>query len=381
MKKIPKFTVLVFLTALGGMALIMDGCLESGSEIEEKTAIVRPVKAIQLSPPKSVRAMVFPATAKAAREVKSSFRVGGPLVLLDAETGQKVEKGRLLARIDPRDFTIAIKTLEARLASSRAKLEEAALQYKRYTNLHAQGAVAKAKYDSSKAAFRMLTAQVEADTQSLKDAKNALIDTRLKAPFTGYVHQKFVENRETVAAGQPIVTLVDLSVLEVEFGLPEDLVNQVSQFQTYAVQFDAIAGKKFAATLKEVGKKPDPTSRVYPMTLVLEKAAAATVRPGMAARVRIRVAVGDEPGRFIVPVPALFKRRCDAFWVWVFDPDTGVVKSQSVIAGKLTPEGVEITGSLASGQWIVIAGVHHLQEGQKVRLLQRLSETNVGGML
>jgi RND family efflux transporter MFP subunit len=381
MKKTPKFSTPVSLAAVGLMVLSIGGCLDAQGEIVEKPAITRPVKAIQLPTPKNAHTLAFPATAKAAREMNCSFRVGGTLVRLNAETGQKVVKNQLIARVDSRDFKIAIKTLEARLAASRAKLEEASLQYKRFTSLFAQDAAAKAKYDSVKAAFLMLKAQVEADSESLKDAKNALTDTRLKAPFTGYVHRKFVENHETVAVGQPIVSLVDLSSMEVELGLPEKLVNRVSEFQTYTVLFDAIAGKEFTATLKEVGKKPDPASRSYPMTLMLDKDAVAMVRPGMAAKVRLRVAAGDEPSPFVVPVQALFNRGGKTSLVWIFDPESGVVRQQTVSAGNLTPEGVEITGKLKPGKWIVTAGVHHLQDGQKVRLLKKPTETNAGGML
>jgi RND family efflux transporter MFP subunit len=369
------------LAAVGLMALTMCGCLEAPAEKVKKPTIIRPVKAIQLAPTKIAHRVVFPATAKAAREVNCSFRVGGPLVHLNAETGQKVKKGQLIASIDPRDFTIAIKTLEARLAASQAKLEEATLLYERYANLFAQDAAAKAAYDSARAVFQTLTAQVKADTENLKDANNALTDTRLKAPFTGYVYRKFVENHETVAMGQPIVSLVDLSAMEVELGLPEKYVNRISEFETYTVLVDAIPGKQFTASLKEVGKKPDSTSSTYPLTLILEKTAGDVVRPGMAANVRIGISARDETERFVVPVQALFNHGGKRSLVWVFDSENSVVRQQAVFVRNLAAEGVEITGELTPGQWIVTAGVHHLQDGQKVRLLINPSETNLGEML
>jgi multidrug efflux pump subunit AcrA (membrane-fusion protein) len=82
-----------------------------------------------------------------------------------------------------------------------------------------------------------------------------------------------------------------------------------------------------------------------------------------------------------VPVQALFNHGGKTSLVWVFDTQNGVVRQQTVSVGNLTAEGVEITGELTPGQWIVTAGVHHLQEGQKVRILKKPSETNVGGML
>jgi RND family efflux transporter MFP subunit len=328
------------------------------------------------------RALVFPATAKSPQEVRLSFRVGGPLIGLNAENGQKVVKGQMIARIDPRDFEIAIKTLEAKLAASKAHLEEATLEYNRYANLFKHNAAAKAKYDNTRAAFQMAEAQVKADTESLANAENDLIDTRLIAPFTGYVNHKLVENHEIVTPGQPIISLVDLKTIEVALGLPEDLVGRLPDFESYQVAFEAVPGSEFAATLKEVGKTPDATSRAYPLTLILERAANTLVRPGMAAQVRINVSADARERRFKVPVQALFNPGGDKSSVWIFDAQTQTVRPQEVWVEKLNrQQGVEVSGDLTPGQWVVTAGVHHLQPGQKVRLLKKPPKTNVGAML
>lgn len=369
------------LAIVGLMAGIMSGCADSRAHTDRAPKAMRPVKAIQLTRIVGDHALVFPATAKSPQEVRLSFRVGGPLIGLNAENGQKVVKGQRIAHIDPRDFEIAIKTLEAKLAASKAHLEEATLQHSRYANLLKRDAAAKAKYDNTKAVFRIAKARVEADIESLIDAKNDLIDTRLTAPFTGYVNDKFVENREIVTSGQPIISLVDLKTIEVVLGLPEDLVGRLSDFKSYQVAFEAVPGSEFAATLKELGKTPDPTSRAYPLTLILERAANTLVRPGMAAQVRINVSADAGKDRFAIPVQALFNPGGGTSSVWIFDAQTQTVRPQQVRVEKLRRQGVEISGDLAPGQWVVTAGVHHLQPGQKVRLLQKPSETNVGAML
>jgi RND family efflux transporter MFP subunit len=366
---------------VGLIAGIMGGCVDSGAHTDIAPKAVRPVKAIRLSHIAGDHALVFPATAQSPQEVRLSFRVGGPLIGLNAENGQKVLKGQMIARIDPRDFEIAINTLEAKLASSKAHLEEATLQYNRYANLFKQNAAAKAKYDNARATFQMAEAQVKADIESLSHAKNDLIDTRLTAPFTGYVNDKFVENHEIVTPGQPIVSLVDLKTIEAVLGLPENLVSRLSDFESYQVAFEAVPGSEFAATLKEVGKTPDPTSRAYPLTLILEAAAPPLVRPGMAAQVRIKVSADAGKDLFAIPVQALFNSGGDTSSVWIFDAQTQTVHPQEIRVEKLSRQGVEISGNLASGQWVVTAGVHHLQPGQKVRLLPKPSKTNVGAIL
>ena len=377
-KSLPLWLGLVIVGLLAG---IMSGCADSRAHTDIATKAMRPVKAIQLTRIVGDHELVFPATAQSPQEVRLSFRVGGPLIGLNAENGQKVVKGQRIAHIDPRDFEIAIKTLKAKLAASKAHLNEATLQHKRYANLFKQNAAAKAKYDNTMAAFQIAKARMKADIESLVDAKNELIDTRLIAPFTGYVNDKFVENHEIVTPGQPIISLVDLKTIEVVFGLPEDLVGRLSYFESYQVAFEAVPGSEFAATLKELGKTPDPTSRAYPLTLILEPVANTLVRPGMAAQVRITVSADAGKDRFAIPVQALFNPGGDTSSVWIFDAQTQMVRPQQVRVEKLSRQRVEISGDLAPGQWVVTAGVHHLQPGQKVRLLQKPSKTNVGAML
>jgi len=366
---------------VGLMAGIMVGYLDSGADTDTPPETMRWVKAMRLARITGDHALVFPATAKSPQEVRLSFRVGGPLIGLNAENGQKVVKGQGIARIDPRDFKTAIKTLEAKLAASKAHLKEAALQHNRYANLFKKNATAKVKYDNARASFQMAEAQVKADIEILSHAKNELIDTRLTAPFTGYVNAKCAENHEIVKPGQPIISLVDLKTIEAVLGLPEYLVGRLSDFESYQVTFEAVPGSAFTATLKEVGKTPDPTSRAYPLTVIMEPAANTLIRPGMAAQVRINVSDNAGRGRFAVPVQALFNSERDKSSVWIFDAQTQTVHPQEVRVEKLNRQGVEISGGLTPGQWIVTAGVHHLQPGQKVRLLPKPSKTNVGAML
>lgn len=371
---------LIHLIVMVTLFAVVTGCQNRNDCTGGSSDRLRPVKAIQLSLTSDTDNLEFPATAKATREVNLSFRVGGPLTYLDTETGKKLEKDQLIASIDPRDFSIAVKTLEAKLSSSKAHLEEARLQYERYENLFQQDAAAKARYDNTKAVFQMAEAQVKADSENLDKATNALLDTRLTAPFTGYVHEEFVENHETVTPGQPIVSLVDLSILEVEFGIPEEFVPRVSEFKSYTIIFDAFADQKFSATLKEVGKKPSMNSMSYPITLILDRSSS-QVQPGMAARVKIGIEDQSSVKRFTVPASSILNQGDDISSVWIFDPETEMVHLQEVFLEKIAMEGAIVSGRIEEGQWIVTAGVYHLHENQKVRLLEKPTATNVGHML
>ncbi len=369
-------------------SLMLQGCLEAEADAQKDTAagIARPVKAVCLKSPEQRRQLLFPGNAKAVREVDLAFRVSGPLVELNYDTGDRIEKGQIIARIDPRDFRVRIKTLEANLEKSKANRVESRLQYDRYKHLVNTEAAAKAKYDEVKAVWEMAVAQVKADRKSLEDAKNELEDTYLRAPFTGYVNLKYVENYENVAIGNPIISVVDMSVMEVEFGIPEDLVSLADQFTTYQCRFDAIPGKIFGARFKEVGKKPGTSNQTYPLTVILEGEDIKLIRDGMAGQVSLTLPdpgeIPEDAGkRFWVPASAVVNIIGQGSFVWVVDETTNTVDKRQVKTFELTSRGIEVQGDLVQGEWVVVAGASYLKPGQAARILRPASKTNIGNEL
>lgn len=358
------------------------GC-QSSSADQNVTKLPRPVKALPLQVPPKEIIRTFPGTAKAIRETDLSFRVGGPLLVLNAETGQQVESGSVISRVDPRDFRVRVKTMEAQLVASRARLEETELQFQRYGGLLETNAAAKAAYDRVKATYEIAGAKVDADVESLEDARNALKDTVLRAPFTGFIHNEYVENYETVSGGQSIVSLVDLAVIEVEVSLPEDYLPLVDRFESYTCRFDALPKTEFSATFKEVGKKPNASNRSYPLTLTLtQKDVSQTfIRPGMATEVSIVLNGNNVPDRFVVPATAVANSSDSESYVWILDNAKRQVLRRQVRLSGLAEGGIFIEGDLEPGLWVVVAGVNSLTQGQKVRLLSAPSITNIGGEL
>ncbi|MDD4071483.1 MAG: efflux RND transporter periplasmic adaptor subunit, partial [Desulfobacterales bacterium] len=315
----------------------------------------RAVKVMQIKRVSENKVLSFPGISNASREVKLSFRVSGPVQALPVKIGQHVHQGEMIARIDPRDYQLAISRLEAamdeaganlsamrhgarkqdilalnaKLSAAKAKQAEATLMYRRYDALYKEKAVAKAVLDNANSSFEAAAAQTEAITQELEkarqgsrqeeidamnarlsgirsqlnQARNALSDTVLSAPFSGYISQKLIENFETVRAGQPIVLFLDVSQIEVTVGIPEELVVQKSAFQDFSCEFDTYPGKRFAAVLKEIGKKPRPSNQTYPVTVTIQPGAdTARLQPGMAATLRFSVPSEKEHRPIILPV-------------------------------------------------------------------------------
>jgi multidrug efflux system membrane fusion protein len=346
--------------ALFIVLLWMSSC---SSSTEQQKEIVRPVKAAQVTSLEDMQGRDYPGISQETSEAELSFRVGGPLVQLNVLEGQRIKKGALLAEIDPRDFRVDLLAKEGRYMQTKAEKE-------RYENLYKKQSISKNELDQKTAVYLEAKSAYDA-------AQNALKDTRMYAPFDAFVGQKFVENHEEVRAKQNILTLIDMSAMEVVTHLPEALAVQSGNFSGFSVEFETFPGVIFAAELKEIEKKPVPEG--YPLTLYLKGPLSSdktyNIVPGFTCKVNIDLldVEGNMTGKkVIVPLAAVFEGDNDDHpSVWVFDKEKGVVNKRKVVVDKfISDNSVLLSEGVNSGEWVITAGVHRLTEGAQVKELQ-----------
>jgi len=344
----------IFVVALFGLWMF-SGC---GSNEVEKKERVRPIKALTIGDFGDPAGKGYPGTTKENQQSDISFRVGGPIVKYNVVEGANIKKGALIAEIDPRDYLVDVQSTEARYNQAKAESD-------RFFRLWEKGSVSKNSYERRYASF------LEAEG-ALVNAKNALKDTKLLAPYSGFFGPKLAQLGDKVRAREPITTLVDLSVLEVVTTIPEQLAIQLLDFDAYEVRLETYPDIVFNATLKELEKKPTPEG--FPLHLYLDHAnqqydkTQLKVAAGMSCRVNIILKnAEDEKSRVIIPIASVFEGDDDnSTMVWIINADNTVSK-QSVVGGDLVGhDAIEITKGLSKGQQIVIAGVHRLTEGAKV---------------
>lgn len=339
--------------------------ISCGKKIKEDKKIIRPVKAIKISDISDFQNRSFPGVSKESKESELAFRISGPLKQLPVTEGQQLKKGQLVAEIDPRDFKV-------NLLARQGRFEQAKAEKERFSRLYERGSIPKNDLDIKTANY------LEAKA-AYASARNALKDTRLIAPFNAYVDKKYVENFEEVRKGQAIVSLLDLSALEIDTTLPEYIAIQVANFESYSVEFDLYPGKQFKASLKEIGKKSIGAGQGFPLYLYLDHInndSGVKIPPGASCKVRIKLREdADTETNLIIPITAVFEKENEKKpSVWVYLPDQKKVTKRHVEVGLLRGDNsIQILGGLKTGEWVVTAGTHRLTEGQEVKLLEKKS--------
>ncbi len=205
--------------------------------------------------------------------------------------------------------------------------------------------------------------------------------TELKAPFSGSISKRLVENFEQVGAKQTVLELRDLETLEIQFDVPENIVQRIkrqtpaetrdtSAKRVYA-SFGGLPGKKFELTFKEAAAQADANTQTFEATFIMPRPKDLQILPGMTASVVVNLSGIVDVGKthYLVPASAVVSdSRLDPR-VWVVDPQSMTLTPRSVKVGKMHGRDIEVLEGLGPGERIVVAGVAYMVEGMKVTLL------------
>lgn len=344
---------------------LFQGCRDQVYTSAEKPERVRNVKIVKIKKTENKIQLKFPSVIKPEKEVKLSFRVGGPIILLSLETGQKVKKGELIASIDPRDFISKKNQINAELESIKAELKEARIKYLRFKSLVKKNAAPQSEFDKADAGYQILSARLKAREKEFQASVNALNDTMLTAPFSGYINNIFIENHEIIPPGKPIASIINISNLEIEALIPEKLIPEVKNFSDFKFYPTCMGEKFYRASLKQKGEKSRIIDSLYPLTLSMEDNEN-KIKPGMTGILSFLVDNKNIHDIFEVPINSLLSIQHGSTIVWKLEKDR--VNQRPVEIIKLVDKKHARIKSekLKVGDSIVLTGSGFLKENQKV---------------
>lgn len=343
--------------------LFMLGCKRERTATSELAS--KPVKVEMISSHQQDQKFVFNGTIKEKKLTTLSFRVGGPLVRLNVEVGDYVTEGQVIAAIDKRDY-------EIQLQSAKVQLNQLSDEYKRYQTLFENDKIPANSYEKVESGYLMAKTAYE-------NAMNQLNDTELKAPFSGYVHEKMTENFQTVGPGQPIVSLIDVSTLEVVIAVPENQINYVRENPgKNFLQVKNAQVSDLPLRFESIGKKALEDG-LYEVKLSFDNKKGLEIYPGMTAEVTMVYENNTVP--IEIPSSSVFHDG-DNNCVWKYDASTQKVEKSTVQISSFGSGGkIIVTSGIRAGDIIVTGGVHELTEGQSVEPIKAPSKTNIGGLL
>jgi len=323
---------------------------------------VRAVKLITVGASASTLDLEFSGEVRARIEASLGFRVAGKLISRPAEVGQRVVAGQLLAQIDPQDYRLAADAATAQMVAAQTNRDLAAADLKRYQGLHDQGFISAAELERREASFKAAQAQWQQAQAQNTVQGNQSNYTRLLADGAGVITSIDANPGQVVAAGQPVVRLALDGPRDVVFSVPEDKLPQLKAGSKVQAQLWN-SGQTLQAQVRDVSASADPITRTFLVKAALPQGA--NVVLGSTVNVSLPSAGATGAARITLPTSAL-RMEGGATSVWVFDPSTLTVKTQTVEVKTADGNDAVVTSGLQNGDQVVVSGVHVLTPGQKV---------------
>jgi RND family efflux transporter MFP subunit len=209
------------------------------------------------------------------------------------------------------------------------------------------------------------TAQAHAAEAQASEERKRLEDTRLVAPISGSIGMRKVDPGQTVSAGTPVFTIVDLNPAKVRVGVPEAEITKVTLGAKAAITLPSLAGRQFEGRVGIIGVAAEPTSRTYTVKVIVPNPGPVLLA-GMVAEAQISgrstVHALTIPGEAIVHDPQ------GAPVVFVYSPDRKRVYAHKLEVGPPIGEEVEVRSGLRGDEQVVVAGQQKLREGMLVEI-------------
>jgi HlyD family secretion protein len=310
-----KKIIIILAVAVVVVVFVVANLLKSGEKTYKVEA--EKIKRGDISAVVSASGRVLP-----KRTVKISAYVPAKIVDLPVEEGDRVKKGQLLVQLDPASYQAAADQSKAQMKVAQANLDQAQLVFDRQQELFGRDLTSKEQYDAALTSLNVSRAQFEQSRAALDKAKDDLSKTRITSPMSGIVTELNAEVGEIVMIGTMnnpgtvIMTISDLSEIEVEVEVDETDIANVELEQKAKIEIDAFPDTSFEGKVTEIGNTAqisgygtqEQVTNFLVKVLLLEDIPG--IKPGMSASVDVTTDNRKEVLK--APIACVVMRKVDS---------------------------------------------------------------------
>ena len=308
---------------------------------------------------------VLPLTGSLAplTEATVKAKVAGELVAVTVREGESVKQGQVLAKIDLTEVQAKVAAREADVAAAKAQLVWAEKNRNQQKALLDKSFISQSAFDNIQSNYDVAVAKLHAADAELVVARKSQGDAVLVAPFSGIVSLRHAQPGERVALDAKVVSIVDLSRLQLEASVPPAAIGQVRIGQEMNFRVEGFGEREFAGRIERINPAATAGSRSISVYAVIDNSEG-LLRGGMFAQGALTLSRVDNA--LAVPASAVREEIGQTF---VYTIEDGLIKRKNVKVGAPDAAGrVQVLQGLAAGDQIVRVNLGSLREGVAARL-------------
>jgi RND family efflux transporter MFP subunit len=348
---------------------VLRSSFTAGIEVKLTTAVTQ-------SPSQTNASLTASGYIVAQRKAAVASKGTGRLIWLGVVEGDKVKKGQIIGKLEDNDIHALLEQAKANLSLYQADLKDAENSYNRSKALLKTGSATRMEVDAAEARYLRVLASINVAKANISSQEIAIENMLIRAPFDGTVLSKNADIGEIVSpmggsinSRAAIVSLADMSSLEVEADVSESNIEKIKLNQESDIVLDAYPNKSYEGYVAKIIPTAD-RSKATVMVKVGFKHYDERVLPEMSAKVlflsdKPKDEVKDEKPALIVPMTSVTKR--DGRDVVYLVKDEKAVEVP-VTTGRKFNEYLEITSGIFDGDKVIDKITDQIKNGIKVKV-------------
>jgi RND family efflux transporter MFP subunit len=354
---------LVVVLAAGGYAAVRSKRAEQKPAASEPVAEFLQNDLYIVEPGALERSLPLTGSLTPLTEATVRAKVAGELVVVAVREGESVKQGQMLARIDLTEVGAKVAAREADVAAAKAQFVWAEKNRNQQKAMLDKGFISQSAFDNVQSTYDVAVAKQHAAEAELVVARKSQGDAVLVAPFSGIVSARLAQPGERVALDAKVVSIIDLSRLQLEASVPPAAIGQVKVGQAMNFRVEGFGEREFAGRIERINPAATAGSRSISVYAVIDNREG-LLRGGMFAQGALTLSRID--GALAVPASAVREEIGQTF---VYAIENGTIKRKNVKVGVADAAGrVQVLDGLAAGDRIVRVNLGSLREGVAARL-------------
>ncbi|MDH4114578.1 MAG: efflux RND transporter periplasmic adaptor subunit [Burkholderiaceae bacterium] len=316
--------------------------------------------------------LAFPGSVQAVSQATVRAKLSAEVTRVPVREGDRVAAGQTIAEFDTAQLRAQLAERSATYESAKAQLATTERTRQANAQLVKQNFISQNAFDTADSAFQAQLAAVAAARAQLEQTQLLLADAVVRAPISGTIAKRNVQPGEKVGFDAPLLSIVDLSQLEVQAQVPVSDVARLRKGMPAQVEIEGMPGRAIAGRLERINPSTEPGTRTINIYVTLPNDEA-LLRAGMFARVAV---VTSDTEVLALPMAALRSENGTTF-VWTVRE--GRIERRLVEVGRRDERAqlIEVRGGLSADDTVLATKFDNLKDGLAARVIGNLGEAKM----
>ena len=307
----------------------------------------------------------FPAQISPSQKTVLAFKYAGKIKSINFESGDFVKKGQVIAIIDDTDYKVNLDAFSKKYEAAKAVAQNAEQQFARAETLYKGDALAKKDYDNALMQRNVAISTFKEASAGLQNARNTLNDTKIVAPYDGYIDKKVVDVGTVVPEGAPAVSFISNEITDISVNASVRDIEYIKNAENINFK-DSTSDKIYNLKIKSIAQNPDSINLTYPVVFTFsELSENDKFLSGQTGTVTI-VVKNKGKEEILIPINAVFEDKGSNVYLF---KDGKAIKTPIELGELRETDKISVVKGLKTGDKVIVAGISKLADGDKVKLL------------